>query len=171
MFVNSPYKQFGKLYSEKAAYCANTRYAKIYELLKSSNMDVIYIDVDNIVNKDLNFLYDLLKENELVVVPCLKNDPRISTTLFGLKNTANNIQLFHDIQNLVNTKKYDWGIDHIAFNKFLKDRKFLVLPETYYDEQCDEGSVIWVNHLTMYGITDKYQKIVNEIHFCSDRVL
>lgn len=171
MFVDSTLKQFGKLYSEKSAYCANARYAAIHSLLESTDIDVIYIDVDNIINGDLEHMYNLLKINNILTVPCHQSDPRISTTLFGVKNTADNTLLFKDIKNIVETKKYDWGIDHLAINKLITSGTSHTLPEEFYDANYGDKSIIWINHLTMYGITDKYQEIINEIHLRPDSVL
>ena len=63
---------------------------------------------------------------------------------------------------------------HKAFNKFIDqytrngDITPRVLPEEYCDEEYNAGSVVWVNHLTMMGPSDKYKDIINEVHFRSN---
>ena len=85
MFVNSTRTGTGKLYSEKEAYCANIRFKIIPKILKKYSSDLIYIDVDNVINRDITSLYEKIKHVDLLVVPCLDKDPRISTTLFCIK--------------------------------------------------------------------------------------
>ena len=118
MFVNSPItKSFGKLYSEKEAYCANIRFVKIVDILNTFENDLIYIDVDNIINKDISELYNKVHLTDLIVTPCLPDDPRLSTTLFGIKNNVKTRNLFNKIKKMILPQLFDWGADHNIFNE------------------------------------------------------
>ena len=171
MFVNSEIKKFGKLYSDDVAYCANIRLKRIAEFLDKTEQDIIYIDVDNVVNKDLENLYGLINDNDILVVPNLSN--HISTTLFYVKNNHKTVNFFKEMSVFVESYLYVWGIDSIAFNTLLESKKLkdIILPKEYYDETYNPDSVIWINHLTMYGMTNKYQELIDEIHFRTDSML
>lgn len=169
MFINSELKGFGKLYSEKSAYCANIRFSLIDTHLKSYNNDIIYIDVDNIINKSITSLNKLLKHNKWLAVPCLKNHNKLSTTLFGIQNNEYNQTITSNIVKDIKPNILDWGIDHISYNKRVAE--FKLLSDDYSDEDYTADSVIWVNHLTMYGVTDKYERIINEVYCSTDSLL
>ena len=171
MFVNSEIKKFGKLYSDKVAYCANIRALRIVNFLKETKQDIIYTDIDNIVNKDLEPLYGQINEHDILVVPELSEF--ISTTFFYAKNNPRIVQFFESMSKDISADIYTWGIDNVSFNKLLENDnvKSKLLPAKYCDETHKSDSVIWINHLTMYGMTDKYQEVIDEIHFCSDSML
>tara|TARA_Y100000310_G_scaffold279729_1_gene299037 strand:- start:2079 stop:2867 length:789 start_codon:yes stop_codon:yes gene_type:complete len=173
MYVSCQKKGFGKLYSDKVAYCANIRSKKIADILTHINTDLIYIDVDNIVNRDLKELYEFGSNADILCVPAYVDTDAISTTLFYIKNSDKTVSFFKKMSEIVEQQMYKWGIDHIAFNKLLHTTtlKKAMLPAGYYDETYDPKSVIWINHLTMYGLTDKYQEAINEIHFHPDTLL
>ena len=166
MFANSPItKSFGKLYSEKEAYCANIRFVKIVDFLNTFGNDLIYIDVDNIINKDISELYNKVNHADLIVTPCLPGDPRLSTTLFGIKNNVKTRDLFNKIKKTILPQLFDWGADHNIFNGLVhaSNCELMVVDPSYHDESYGDGSHIWINHLTMYGMADKYQKILDII--------
>jgi hypothetical protein len=173
MFVNSSKSGTGKLYSEKEAYCANIRFKIIPKILKKYSSDLIYIDVDNVINRDITSLYEKISQADLLVVPCLDEDPRISTTLFCIKNIKKMQDIFFSIWLHIRGNVKEWGIDHIAVNNIINQNDIIIkqLPNTYYDEQYNSKSYVWINHLTMYGMSDKYQRIIDEIHLHTDTVL
>lgn len=167
MYHSSTSTKFGRLYSDKISYCANIRARQIKKILSKIANDVIYIDVDNIVNKDLEELYKIGPDADLSFVPAYVGTDKISTTLIYIKNSNKTIKFFTAMSERVEKNIYRWGIDHIVFNELLNDKHYTKqqLPEPYYDELYNSDSVIWINHLTMYGSTDKYEETINEIHF------
>jgi len=173
MFVNSEKKKFGKLYSEKEAYCANVRFLKIPGILEQYSNDIIYIDVDNIINRDIHILYKHMVEYDLLAAPCLPNDPRLSTTIIGIKNNKKTRSVFRKMSNEIHENILDWGTDHIVYNRLINtnDIKIHILPDDFIDEEYRADSYIWINHLTMYGLSDKYQDVLNEVHLYTDTML
>jgi lipopolysaccharide biosynthesis glycosyltransferase len=60
-------KLLGNFISEKHAYCNNKRYEILDLLLSTNYKNVLYMDVDHLVRGDLNPLFQLIANHDIIV--------------------------------------------------------------------------------------------------------
>lgn len=144
------------LYSDKMAYCSNIRYNSINRALAGGVKHILMTDIDAIVRKDLNELYDTIKSHDLCVV-CSNDEDFAQRQLceeetrnlrfpeldefyhggfIGVRNSPTMRKIFQKIEKNINL--YDWDSDEqvIAkiFSEYEKKIDIYNLPRKYKDE-------------------------------------
>ena len=144
------------LYSDKMAYCSNIRYNTLNTTLSAGFKHVLMTDIDLIVRKDLNELYDLIKSHDLCVV-CFNEDDfeerqyceKITKELrfpdlgefyhgglIGVRNSPLMQKIFQKIEKNINL--YDWDSDELVISEIFAEHEKEIdihnLPRKYKDE-------------------------------------
>tara|TARA_Y100000361_G_scaffold43770_1_gene37777 strand:+ start:611 stop:1471 length:861 start_codon:yes stop_codon:yes gene_type:complete len=145
------------LFSDEMSYCSNIRFAVINELLKKGFKNVLYSDVDAIINRDLEPLLDRIKRSDIAVrVDRNKETDNVSYPnrpitepdgtlyhmgLLGVHNTPISQQVFAEIEKRVWDDMSDWDADHIEFYKIVEPKRKSNIIEVYDLERefKDEG--------------------------------
>jgi hypothetical protein len=119
------------LFSDEMSYCSNIRFAVINDLLKKGFDNIVYSDVDAIVNRDLTPLLDIIKKCDIAVRvdrnkttdntsypnrPITEPDGTLyHMGLLGIRNTKTSRKVFSTIEERVWDDMSDWDADHIEF--------------------------------------------------------
>lgn len=151
------------LYSDKMAYCSNIRYNSINKALSAGVAHILMTDIDAIVRKDLDELYELIKSHDLCVVCSNKEDfpqrqqceeetkslrfPELEEFyhggFIGVRNSPTMREIFQKIEKNINL--YDWDSDELVISKiFLEHEKEIDihnLPRKYKDEGLYDASL------------------------------
>jgi len=139
--------KFGK--SRKASYCTNIRAKIIYDLMVSGCKYILYLDVDSIVFKDLNLLFDMIK-NASVLVRTRDDSKKLYTKVLagviGFNNNDKSLKFVKLWKTLVLNNLYRWGENQSMFGQAMKSKLVTItpLPWEYIDTAgYAERSFIW----------------------------
>lgn len=159
-------KQF-KNKERKKAYCANIRGSVIFNLLKQYSNNILYMDVDLIVRKNLDELVKIIESGDLVVHKYSKDENRgIKSTVIGVHNTPRSRKFFNVYYKQINKNGlYTWYSDQKALVTLCpkqKNMKIIHLPYKFIDWTYDNNSVVW-NGKGFRKLNDKiYLREVNK---------
>jgi hypothetical protein len=144
----------GRYMSQFHAYCNNIRYFLIPFLLKT-HKNLLYVDVDNIIRKDLNELLKLINNNDI----CIHKYPlglhpvswrefmTFACGIIGIKQSEKTISFFEELKTeIINNDFLSVG-DQLDFYKIWvkhqSDIKIHNLELKYKDHTFLENSYIW----------------------------
>jgi len=150
----------GRFMSDEFAFCNNLRYQMfpeiITQLLKSKQeQNILYIDVDNLVVKDLAPLVDIISQNDISIYkyPIIDHpiDWRKFTTyacgLIGIKATHNSLRFFQALRDeIVSNGVYTVGDQLDFYNVYNKYHAALTLHKLssiFKDDKFTEDGIIW----------------------------
>mgnify|MGYP003669327173 CR=1 FL=1 len=134
------------LYSEKMAYCSNIKFNTINRVLNTGATNIFYIDLDSIIRSNLDALYDIIMNNEMVfrvtdITGELSARFENRTVMyhggmFGAVNNDTNKNIFQAIEDVVSEDMYNWDIDETAIYDAIENSSTDVyrLPAIYKDE-------------------------------------
>ena len=166
------------LYSEKMAYCSNIKFNTINSVMSTGATNIFYIDLDSIIRSNLDPLYDIIMNNEMVFrVTDITGE--LSTRfenrtvmyhggMFGAVNNDNNKNIFQAIEDVVSEDMYNWDIDETAIYDAIENSGTAVyrLPAKYKDEGSyntdiddyifNDQSVIWSGAGHIKYTSEKY---------------
>lgn len=159
----------GRYMSDMHAYCNNIRYIIIPHLLKKYNKPLLYIDVDNIVLKDLDELKNNILNNDI----CIYKYPihlhpvtwrkfmTFACGIIGINTTKNSINFFESLKQEVILNGILTVGDQLDFyNTWLKYKdsiKLHKLNKKFKDHELNNDSVIWSGDGNVKDIQRKYQ--------------
>ena len=148
-----------RLLSEKVIYCAMSKFGNARFLLESGYDNILAIDADSIVRKDLNELVELIQIYDFMArietrVPTAFIDPNetmLSEGVMCFRNTpASTIfveEMASRIEQARGTDLYNWSMDTImlvsVFKKYKPTLKFNGLPHSYKDITYNNNTHIW----------------------------
>lgn len=159
------------LYSEQIAYCSNIKFDTIDKLLSEGYNNVIYMDVDTIIRKNLDTLFKTMSDGDI----CLFKDEPYSQQVTGknrlkgvnvlyhgglicVNNTKVTVEKIKQIKTYVSENIFDWDIDEKILAELVDDTdiKIINLPVTFKDEDLSEDSHIWSGSGNTKFTNDKY---------------
>ena len=169
-----------KEYSELMAYSANLRFLVIYKLLKSRELlDLIYLDTDSILNKDIELFYEDVKGYDIAFrlrEGASKTKGALSGVLY-FKNSDKILEFTKTLKKEVSKAGVlKWYSDQIALRgTFYKNREFVnhyQLLDKHIDWMLNDDSIIWVGkgafkdfekYVEVKGCyLEKYQELIKE---------
>ena len=142
------------LTSDLACYCSNIRFRVIERILKKGYENVLFMDVDAIVKKNLKSLYNIIKDHDITIMKESRGFNSESITIsdqlappdridwhcgiIGVHNSNTAMDFIKTLKERTENDMWNWDADqdqfNITFNDF-KDRiKLKNLPKEYKDE-------------------------------------
>lgn len=132
-----------------SAYCANVRVRVMRKLLESGIDNLLYLDADSIVRKDLTPLFRLLKNTDLIIHHRHSDVEawRFNTGAIAIRNNTKVILFMQNWEKNLESLTYSWYGDQISFSRtydHLKNELCIKnLPMKYSDWQFSPFSLIW----------------------------
>lgn len=156
------------LMSNKACYCSNIRFRVILDIMKKKYNEILFMDVDAIINKPLIDLQSIISKNDITIMKEMRgfNDPDpINAEKFappdkidwhcgiiGLSNNEITRTFFEQVMRETEADMFNWDADqdqfNIAYKKYKDKIKLFNLPREFKDEGYRHGgysddSYIW----------------------------
>jgi lipopolysaccharide biosynthesis glycosyltransferase len=146
------------LVSEQITYCSNIKFDTINKLLEAGAKNIIYMDVDSIVRRELTPLIDIMQTGDICM---FKDKPyteqhRGSKRLQGqtvlyhgglicVRNTQRSTELISSWKETVSNNIFDWDIDEQLLSDVTSKTNIAVvdLPVCFKDENLNNSSYIW----------------------------
>ncbi|MAF24360.1 hypothetical protein CL634_02055 [bacterium] len=145
------------LYSDKMAYCSNIRYNTVNQALSAGLEHILMMDIDAIVRRDLDELYNLIKSHDLCVVSSNSEDfinrqlgeeetkrlrfPELEEFyhggLIGIRNSLTMREIFKKIEKNINL--YDWDSDELVISKIFTEHEGEIDIHNLSRKYKDEG--------------------------------
>ncbi|MDM3861026.1 MAG: putative nucleotide-diphospho-sugar transferase [Aphanizomenon gracile PMC644.10] len=132
-----------------SAYCANVRVRVMRRLLESGIDNLLYLDADSIVRKDLTPLFRLLKNTDLIIHHRHSDVEawRFATGAIAIRNNAKVKVFMQGWEKNLESLIYSWYGDQISFSRtyeILKNELYIKnLPMKYIDWKFSPFSSIW----------------------------
>lgn len=133
-------------------YTANRRVYLVRDLLQAGVDNILWLDSDSIVRKDVSKLFNEDFDVTAFPTPSLKHDPYLIST-FAVKNTPRTKAFVKYWAALVEDKQRQDNYQHSimtvqyeftkALGKMRESIKFMPLPETYVDYHFGDEKIIW----------------------------
>ncbi len=137
------------LYSKRSVYTCHSRFKTINKLLQYNYNFVLSLDVDTLIKKDINHLFDK-KDKDLWVVPTIEEEIEYyfhNEGLLLIKNTNKSKVFFKEIERYIfNNKRYEeWNVDSEALEytqeKYPLSLGFLDI--LYKDKHFNKDAYMW----------------------------
>ena len=156
------------LTSNIACYCSNIRFRVIESLLKQDYSNILFMDVDAIVKKDLTTLYNIISKNDITIMKEIRGFNSESRTIskqmappdmidwhcgiIGVNNNTLTRRFIELVRERTENDMWNWDADqdqfNITYNDFKDDIRIYNLPKKYKDEGYrsegySDDSYIW----------------------------
>lgn len=176
-------KNYGSLISEEAAFCSNKRFELVYDTLCVMSDDVLFLDVDAIVRKDLSVMKEMYRNNDITIrktknqgIAGTQKRLRISEPdniiyqqgVFFVRNNDKTKSFYKSLNDRVNTDLKNWNADQIYFIDEINKHNLTIgqLDSTFKDIFSDikDGGLKNSSHIWSGAYTDKYnnERYINE---------
>jgi hypothetical protein len=138
------------LYSKRSVYTCHSRFKTINMLLNEGYTNVLSLDVDTVINKDINHMFhDHLYD--VSIVPAYIDDKIelwFNEGLLHIGNTPESIGFFKNVEDFIfgSGRYFEWNIDSEALGKCFTQRPGLRvghLDDTYKDREFNDDSYMW----------------------------
>ena len=135
----------GKMFSEEIAYTCHSRFKNINFLIKNRAKYILSVDADTIFRRNLDDLFNLIKENDIVINDCSGNFTEEG--VFGLRVNKLTKRFFNRVKGIVEADLFNWDIDteafKVAYSEHKENLKMAMLPKSYKDKSLTKDSHIW----------------------------
>jgi hypothetical protein len=132
------------LCSDLQCYTSNTRFRNIKNLLNAGYSDVIYLDADTIVRKNIEELQPVLSKSDICcnVSYCARypNDRCWECSFLYIKNSNTTVSFIEDVMLETESDMFNWDSDQIALERIYNDR--------YKDTLCLEEDISHIEDLS-----------------------
>jgi hypothetical protein len=152
--------------SDLQCYCSNVRFRNIYNMLISGE-DVLYMDVDAIVRRDLFDLQDIIDQHDVTIRTNRYTSDTLPTDepdgiewhcgIIGVQSNSTSKKFIKQVMERTEQNMFYWDSDQDEFNNAYKDMHDVItigeLPEEFKDEgpgadfvnktQFNDQSYIW----------------------------
>ena len=143
------------LYSKRSVYTCHSRFKTINKLLSDGYKNILSLDVDTIVKKDINHLFKN-NDKDLWVVPTIEEGIEYYFHNEGLLLINNNDKtqvFFKDVEDYIfnqNKRCFEWNIDSEALENVYKDNKIELgfLDNSYKDKKFSDDAYMWSGDTT-----------------------
>lgn len=145
----------GRFMSDHHAYCNNLRYLVIPEILRNISTPLLYVDVDNIIRKDLTeFIHELKQYDISIFKYPLQLHPiswrrfmTFACGIIGIYPTENSINFFDSMKDeIIKNGVLTVGDQLDFYNVWIKYKDIVKLnrfDKKYKDCDLHDDSVIW----------------------------
>ena len=137
------------LYSKRSVYTCHSRFKTINRLLNYNYKTILSLDVDTIIRKDINHLFDL-EEKDLWVVPTIEEDVEYyfhNEGLLLIKNTKKSKVFFKEVEDYIFTGEscFEWNVDSEALEKIQEKYPIELgfLNTSYKDKEFNTDAYMW----------------------------
>ena len=138
------------LYSKRSVYTCHSRFKTINMLLNKGYDNVLSLDVDTVVIKNINHMFDN-HMYDVSIVPTYMDD-RVelwyNEGLLHISNTPEAVTFFKDVEDFIfeSGRYFEWNIDSEALGKCFTERldlKVGYLDDAYKDREFNDDSYMW----------------------------
>lgn len=174
------------LYSPRSVYTCHSRFKTIPELMKIGYDKILCLDVDTIINKEINHLFDEVEKYDMMTILTTVRPGQVIEYHGSSKftnNTKNNMKCMFDegmivINNTHESKKLwervrdyifsddrwkQWNVDSYILNDLLNsdfsDLNILDCDKKYKCSECYNGSYMWSGE----SITKSKQSFIDTV--------
>ena len=158
------------MYSERSVYTCHSRFKTIVELLDEGYEQILCLDVDTIVNKNINSIFNEIEDNDIMTI-ITHVDPGDVIEYHGNSKYTNNMNktmrcmfnegmivinntdrcrsFFKDVRDYIftNDNWKEWNVDSKILNKLLNDKyvdiKIKECDNMYKNSECDPDALMW----------------------------
>lgn len=155
-------KEFKEI-KDESNFCANIRMEYCFDLLNSGVDHIVYLDVDSIVRKPLEFVQHSLKSHDFVFFKRNSDDPRLkfASGVFAIKGNKSGLKFLYNWKERAKILKFEWFTDQISLHETFEESKrplnWIQLPKEYIDWDFNKDSAIWVGKGTRKFENLKYR--------------
>lgn len=161
------------LCSDLQCYTSNTRFRNIKSLLSAGYADIIYLDADTIVRRNIEDLQPFLSDNDICcnISHCERypNGRCWECSFLYVKNNKNTISFIEDVEYETESDMFNWDSDQIALEKIYssKYKDLLNLEEdithiedlsALHGEKLSGDSYIWAGSGTTKFTNSEFLK-------------
>ena len=150
------------LYSKRSVYTCHSRFKTINKLLKDNYKNVLSLDVDTIIKKDINHLFED-SDKDLWVVPTTEEGVEYYFHNEGLLLIGNNEKsrtFFKDVESYIfdSERYFEWNVDSEALENVHENCPLNLgfLDTTYKDKEFNDDAYMWSG-----DTTNKFDKRFN----------
>ena len=138
------------LYSKRSVYTCHSRFKTINMLLNRGYNNVLSLDVDTVVIKDINHMFDN-HTCDVSIVPTYIDD-RVelwyNEGLLHISNTSRAVIFFKKVEEYIfdSGRYFEWNIDSEALGKCYEDCTALqvgYLDDSYKDKEFKDDAYMW----------------------------
>ena len=134
------------LYSPRSFYTCHSRFLSINELLQK-NYNVLSLDVDTLVLKNFDNIFNKLESDIYSVISPLDDDKFCNEGFLLFKNNNKVKDLINKINNYIFTEGnyINWNADHYALHTFFNENELSLklLDSKYKDKAHNIDSIMW----------------------------
>ncbi|GEM_PF-4102090 len=138
------------LYSKRSVYTCHSRFKTISMLLNRGYNNVLSLDVDTVVIKDINHMFNNHTYDVSIVPTYTSNKIELwyNEGLLHIGNTPQSVLFFKDVENFIfnSGRHFEWNIDSEALDRCFAKRQDLrvgYLDNTYKDREFNDDSYMW----------------------------
>lgn len=138
------------LYSKRSVYTCHSRFKTINMLLNKGYRTVMSLDVDTVVIKDINHMFNN-HEYDLSIVPTYidgNTELWYNEGLLHISNTSQSVLFFKEVESYIfdSGRYFEWNIDSEALGECFTKRQNLrvgYLDSAYKDKEFNDDSYMW----------------------------
>jgi hypothetical protein len=138
------------LYSKRSVYTCHSRFKTISMLLNKGYSTVLSLDVDTVVIRDINHMFNN-HEYDVSIVPTYINGNTelwYNEGLLHISNTPQSVLFFKEVEDFIfdSDRYFEWNIDSEALGECFAGRQNLrvgYLDDAYKDKEFDDDSYMW----------------------------
>lgn len=138
------------LYSKRSVYTCHSRFKTINMLLDKGYSNVLSLDVDTVVVKDINHMFDNHVYDVSIVPTYIDGGIELwyNEGLLHICNTPQSVIFFKDVESFIfnSGRHFEWNIDSEALGKCFARRQDLrigYLDDAYKDREFNDDSYMW----------------------------
>lgn len=156
------------LYSPRSVYTCHSRFHTIPDLLSQQYDTIICLDVDTIINRNIDCLYDMIIGHDLLTIvsefepgdvieygglrPVTNNTDKIMRCLFSegflvINNTPISVEFWNEVAKEINESWESWNRDSEVINNLLNTEyinlDILSVGDIFKDGECQEDAYMW----------------------------
>ena len=138
-------------FTEKAGFCVNLRVSAILDLLHQDIDNILFVDADTIIRKDLSKLFKQFRSHDILIHKRPNEKPfmRVAGGVIGVRNTRWTKNFFsrflEHVNNLGNKEFFSdqWGFS-LTMQELNAGSRIGHLAKNYIDWDFNADSFIWV---------------------------
>lgn len=138
------------LYSKRSVYTCHSRFKTISMLLNKGYKNVLSLDVDTVVIKDINHIFENHTYDVSIVPTYIDNRVELwhNEGLLNISNTPEAVTFFKNVEDFIfdSGRHFEWNIDSEALGKCYEGYQELRvghLDDAYKDKEFRDDSYMW----------------------------
>jgi len=138
------------LYSKRSVYTCHSRFKTISMLLNKGYSTVLSLDVDTVVIRDINHMFNNHEYDVSIVPTYIDGNTELwyNEGLLHISNTPQSVLFFKEVEDFIfdSDRYFEWNIDSEALGECFARRQNLrvgYLDDAYKDKEFDDDSYMW----------------------------